>query len=274
MKNNEKEALDRERWEILQQVEDLLELPVLILGFVWLVLLFIEFIWGLSPFLEAVFIFTWGVFVLDFTIRFFLAPAKLAYLSRNWLTAISLVVPAFRVFRVFQVIRLLRLTQTVRGLHFVQVVSSLNRGMRALRASMGRRGFGYVIILTVMVTLFGAAGMLVFERGIPEAEIQTYGEALWWTAMTMTTLGSGIWPQTPEGRLLGFLLSLYAFGVFGYTTAALATFFIGQEAEHEDVDLANKRNIENLNLEIRSLRQEINLLLEHTVKGDDGPTLG
>ncbi len=35
--------------------------------------------------------------------------------------------------------------------------------MRALGASMGRRGFGYVVALTMIVTLAGAAGMYAFE---------------------------------------------------------------------------------------------------------------
>ena len=112
------------------------------------------------------------------------------------------------------------------------VVTSLNRGMRALGASMGRRGFGYVVALSVVVTLAGAAGMYAFEGDV-EGGLQTYGEALWWTAMLLTSLGSEYWPRTAEGRALCFILSLYGFAVFGYVTAALGTFFVGRDAEDE-----------------------------------------
>lgn len=50
----EKQMLDRKRCEILQQLEHWLDLPMLVLGFIWLVLFSIELIWGLKPLLEAV----------------------------------------------------------------------------------------------------------------------------------------------------------------------------------------------------------------------------
>lgn len=49
--------------------------------------------------------------------------------------------------------------------------------MRALGASMGRRGFGYVIALALLVTFAGAAGMYAFEKESP-AGLHTFGEAL------------------------------------------------------------------------------------------------
>ncbi len=268
LNDQEKEALDRERYQVLAQVEEWLEIPVLILGFFWLILLVIELIWGLSPFLENIFYLTWGIFVIDFLLRFILAPHKLLFLKTNWLTAISLVVPALRLLRIVRVIYILRLAQATRGLRLVAVVGSLNRGMRALRASFTRRGFGYIIALTLIVSLVGAAGMFAFESG--EDGFITFGDALYWTAMIMTTLGSGFWPRTAEGRILGFLLSLYAFGVFGYMTAALATFFIGQEAEHEEAELAGTKAIKALREEIAALRAELRELNNgHTASSPD-----
>ncbi len=45
-------------------------------------------------------------------------------------------------------------------------------------------------------------------------------------------MGSDYWPRTPEGRILCLLLALYAFAVFGYVTATLASYFIGRDAEY------------------------------------------
>lgn len=196
--------------------------------------------------------------VLDFAVRFTLAPHQLVYFKPNWLTALSVLLPALRVFRIVRVFRLLRAT---RGLRLLRVISSLNRGMRALRASMGRRGFGYVIALTLVVTLVGAAGMYVFENNTPDGRgLNDYSTALWWTAMLMTTMGSEYWPQTPEGRVLCLILALYAFGVFGYLTATLATFFVGRDAENEDAELAGAKSIAALHEEIAALRADIHAL--------------
>jgi len=253
-----KQALNKERWEILQQLEDWLDGPMLVLGFVWLVLLAIELIWGLTPLFEVVATAIWIIFILNFILEFTLAPGKLTYLRSNWLTVISLVLPALRVLRIARVLRLLRAT---RGLRLVRIISSLNRGMRTLRASLGRRGFGYIVVLTLVVVLVGAAGMYAFESDTPDG-LNDYGTALWWTAMLITTLGSEYWPQTPEGRVLCFILALYAFAVFGYLTAAIATFFIGRDAENEEAELAGDQSIKALHAEIAAMRADIRILCQ------------
>ncbi len=112
--------------------------------------------------------------------------------------------------------------------------------------------------LTTVVTLSGAAGMYAFENENADGRgLATYGMALWWTAMVMTTMGSEYWPRTPEGRVLCLLLSLYAFAVFGYVTATLATFFIGRDAEAEDAELAGAKSVDAAQAEIAALREEL-----------------
>jgi voltage-gated potassium channel len=75
--------------------------------------------------------------------------------------------------------------------------------------------------------------------------------------MIMLTLGSDYWPQTAEGSVLCILLSLYAFGIFGYVTAVLASFFIGRDAEGEGTELAGARELSALHAEIKLLREEM-----------------
>ncbi len=250
------EALEQERHELLQRLENWLEVPMLILAFVWLALLVGELVWGESLSFEVIGTLIWGVFIFNFGVELLLAPRKRAYLKRNWLTVISLLVPALRLFRVFRVVRLLRVARVGRGLRLFRVVSSLNRGMRALGASLQRRGFGYVLALTVLVAFAGAAGMFAFENEVAEG-LDTYGEALWWTGMILTTMGSQYWPVTFEGRVLCVFLSLYAFGVFGYVTATLATFFVGRDAESDEAEVAGARELTALRRELSALREEI-----------------
>lgn len=256
-----KRALEQEQSEILQQLEDWLEIPMLVLSFVWLTLFVVELIWGLSPLLDVLGITIWVLFILDFGLKFLLAPRKLTYLKQNWLTVLSLMLPALRILRVVRVLRALQTARAVRGLRLLRVMTRTNRGMRTLAASVNRRGFGYVIGLTAIVTLIGAAGMYAFESNIPGSALTDYGTALWWTAMVMTTMGSDYFPKTPEGRLLCFLLALYAFAVFGYVAATLATFFVGRDAENPDAEIAGAKAIVELQAEIVSLRAELQSLL-------------
>lgn len=217
------------------------------LAFVWLGLLVLELTRGLTRPLEILGYVIWGLFVIDFVIEFTIAPHKLTYLRRNVLTGLSLLLPAVRVLRVLRVFRslwLLRAARTARAarsVRLVRVLSSVNRGVRATSAFLGRRGAGYVAAATILVTFAGAAGMSAFEspQALREAGfdpaardgLRGYGEAVWWTAMIMTTMGSQYWPQTVEGRVLCFFLSLYAFAVFGYLTATIASFFVAKESQ-------------------------------------------
>jgi voltage-gated potassium channel len=251
----ETQAEADERWGILHDLEDWLEMPMLVLSFVWLVLVVVELVWGGSETLEVFGTAIWVVFLVEFVVRFALAPEKLAFVRRNWLTVVALVAPAFRLLRG---VRLLRFARAARGLRLVRIVGTANRGMNALRASFRRRGLGYVLGSTILVILLGAGGMLAFE---PSSEIQggftSYGDALWWTAMLMTSIGSEFWPRTVEGRILCFLMSVYGFAVFGYITAAFASFFVERDAASPDSETLSSADLSALRSEIAALRSDL-----------------
>jgi voltage-gated potassium channel len=217
------QQINAQRSSLLRRLEARLEWPMAILGFAWLVLLVLEFTGRVGPVLTRPTTVIWVLFVLDFLLKFIVAPSKLTFLRRNLLGAISLLIPALRTLRL---LRVLRVARAVRGLRLLRLLTSLNRGFRVLGSSLRRRGFGYVVLSTLLVLMGGAAGMSAFE-----SQLERYGDALWWTAMTLTTMGSDFWPQTAEGRLLCLLLSVYGFTMFGYLTATLATYFVASDSE-------------------------------------------
>ena len=242
----------RERRDVLDQLDDWLRVPMLALSFVWLLLVVWELARGSSAALETFGLLIWGVFILEFGLRFTLAPEKLPFLRSNWLTVIALVVPAFRLLRGF---RLLRAARALRGVRLVRIVGTANRSMNALRATLTRHGFVYVVGLTLLVVALGAAGMLSFEpSGEVEGGFTSYWDALWWTAMLVSTIGSAFWPATGEGRILCFLLSLYGLAVFGYITASFASFFIGRDTAP---DATSAGEMTALRAEIVALRAEL-----------------
>lgn len=246
-------ALTEGRRRLLAQIEDWLETPMLVLALLWLLLLVVELVFGLTPFLAAARTAIWLLFVLDFLFRFVVAPEKLSFLRRNILTLPSLLLPAVRLLRVA---RILRLAAAARGLRLVRLVGSLNRGIAALRGTMRARGLPYVIAATLLVAIVGAAGMYAFERGAGGPGFGSYGEALWWTAMLLTSIGSEVWPQTAEGRLLCLLLSVYGFAVFGYVTATFASLFIGVDLARGP-DAAIRSTLREVERELGRLRQQL-----------------
>ena len=246
------------RSEILQQWNDWIEIRMLVLAFIWLGLFISELVWGLNPLLEAIGTVIWIVFLIDFGIKLILTPHKLLYLKSNWLIALSLIIPALRTLRI---VRVVQSFHAVRGFQLIRVMLRTSRGIRLFSASVQRRGFGYVVGLTTIVTLIGAAGIYIFERDLPNGTgINDYATALWWTAMVMTTIGSDYFPKTVEGRILCVLLALYAVSVVGYVTATVATFFIDQDVENNKI--LDEQSIQALQIEIKALRSDIQVLVQ------------
>lgn len=249
--------LNQQRSNLLRSFEKLLEGPMVFLGFVWLVLLVVELIWGLPQTLEYLSLAIWFLFLIDFAIKLILAPHRGSFLKRNWLTAISLLIPALRVVRFLRFVRLLR---GLRGIRLIRIVSSLNRSMRSLAATMQRRAFGYVLVLTLLVIFAGAAGMYALERS--NAGFDSYGASLWWTSMRIITAGSSAEPITSEGKALAFLLALFGYTIFGYVTATFASFFIGRDAEEQNAPVAGSQDIKALQQEIGELKAMLQSLKE------------
>lgn len=243
------------RWRLLRDMDEWLTVPMVLLSIAWLGIVVWELVSGSTELLETIGTTIWIIFIVEFVVRFALAPEKLPFLRSNWLTVIALAVPALRVLRAFRVVRVAR---GLRGLRLVRIVGTANRSMRALQATLARRGFGYVAGLTAAVVGLGAAGMLNFEHAREvENGLTSYGHALWWTGMLVASLGSDFWPATTEGRLLTMLLTIYGLAVFGYITATFASFFVGRDAEESGGPVAGSADIKRLLKEVSLLRSEL-----------------
>lgn len=88
---NQREELSKNRYELLQQLEEFLDFPMAILGFAWLALLVADLVWGLTSTLETLLITIWIIFIADFLLELLLAPKKISFLKANWLTIIALI---------------------------------------------------------------------------------------------------------------------------------------------------------------------------------------
>lgn len=94
----------------------------------------------------------------------------------------------------------------------IWIFASADQGMRAIRRYLGRRGVGYALAFTLIVTLVGAAGILHFEKNSQAPEtMQTYERALWWRAMQMTNIGSAYAIKTAGGRVRQLLGPIIAY---------------------------------------------------------------
>ena len=235
-------SITKERLRLLANLDRAIRTPMTILGLVWLVLIVMQFVVGSKAALQFLITAIWIVFIADFLLRFALATKKVRFLKRNVLMVVSLALPALRVLQLGSLFALIPSWQVP----LLQLLASTNRSIVSLQATMDRRALRYAIVLTALVTFAGAAGMYKFEHTGHGGGLPTYGSSLWWTAMLMTTLGSDYFPHTVPGRVLCFLLAVFAFSIFGYITAAIASYFVNKDATDERSPLPNAATLEQV----------------------------
>ena len=168
----------------------------------------------------------WGLFVVEFAVKFALAPVKRAYLRRNWLDVLVLLVPFLRFLKVLSVLR------ATRALPLFRLAVFGGRGSGGALTLLRRRKLGQLALVSVMVILLGAAAGLLLEDGASTATIEDFGDALWWSGALVTTVGSELYPVTADGRVLGFALMLYAVGIFSYFIASIASVLVGVDSQN------------------------------------------
>jgi len=250
-------AIRSERFELLENVQSILEPAMTALGFCFLVLLLLEYTSsGMSSrnqaWLGTALQVIWVIFLIDFILRFLIAPAKGEFLRQNWFAALSLGLPFLRPFRAFRAVRVLR------SMSLVRLLGGINRGIRVLRTITRGRQFAYVGALTVLVTIASAVGVLYFDRDIADAPIQTFGDALWWSAAMVTTINNEKYVVSTEARIIAILIRVFAVSVFGFITASIATYLIGST----EATGAKAEGDAALREEIAALRHELALVRE------------
>ena len=81
-------------------------------------------------------------------------------------------------------------------------------------------------IMTLVVIIAGMIGMALFEKG-KNPSIDSIGDTIWWTFVTITTVGYGdIFPVTTGGRVVGVMVMVFGIGFLGMFTATIASIFV------------------------------------------------
>lgn len=71
-----KQELNEQRKELLHQIDELLDFPLVLLSILWLILIIIDFASGLSPTLRKLTTIIWIIFIIDFLIEISISPDK------------------------------------------------------------------------------------------------------------------------------------------------------------------------------------------------------
>ena len=168
------------------------------------------------------------IFFIDFLHRFFTAKSKLKYMKWGWIDLISSI-PVMDVFlagRMFRVIQLLRVLRAFRSIRIIFEYFFKNKIKGA---------FTSAALVGILMVIFCAIGILGVERDAPGGNIKTAEDALWWSFVTITTVGYGdLYPVTTAGRIIAAGLMTVGVALFGTFTAYVASWFVQQREEQEE----------------------------------------
>jgi len=151
----------------------------------------------------------------DFALRLWLAEDRWPYARRHWYDVALVVLPLLRPLRQLRLLALARV---------------LNR---SVTSSLVGKVSTYVVGVAVVACALGAIAVLDAEQDAKGANITTFGDALWWAATTVTTVGYGDrFPVTTEGRFIAVALMIVGIAMVGAVTASVATWMVAQ-VQHE-----------------------------------------
>ncbi len=126
------------------------------------------------------------------------------------------IMPVFRVFRAFRIFRLLRLFKLVR---YSQSIESLFLVFKEKAFEMGVI-FTFIVLIAITASTF----IYIQEKDNPSGQFQSLGDAMWWSFVTITTVGYGDKvPVTGIGRVIAVFLMLGAIASIALPSGILAS---------------------------------------------------
>ena len=169
------------------------------------------------------------VFGIDMAIRARLAPHPWRYVREHPLGLLAVILPPVRV------------------LFSLRLIESLFR-----RGNLGR-----FLVAAAVLLLNGAIIVYFVERHARGANIETFGDSLWWSVVTVTTVGYGdLYPVTTYGRVVAAFLMVTGLLTLAVVTANVASSFNEQARRRRETATVGV-SVESL----RELRDHIDQLL-------------
>ena len=183
------------------------------------------------------------IFVGDYFIRLILTRDKKKFLLNNIIDLIAILpfgfIDSFTYGTVFKLMRV--------GTYLLRLIGNI-------KEVMFTNNFIYALGITIIIAILGSIGIYFFERH-NNGGINTYGDALWWSIVTVSTVGYGdIAVVTRFGRVVAGMLMITGIGFLSMLTSTMSSFFYNKYSKNlVDNCVCND---ENLILDISELSEE------------------
>lgn len=186
--------------------------PLALLALAFIALWSVQVLVHLTPveweLTEAGILAIWFFFAIDFLVRFSAAEKKMHFLRNNLIEIAALLLPAFRALRVFRV---------------MVALGILTRVAQSVRGQVNL----YLSVVLPMLVYAGSLGVYEAEHNAVGATIKNFDDAVWWSVVTVFTVGYGdLYPVTLEGRLIAVVMMLVGFALLSIVVINLAGYML------------------------------------------------
>ncbi|MEU3339541.1 potassium channel family protein [Streptomyces sp. NPDC002144] len=172
---------------------------------------------ALQDFALALLLASWVLFVVNYAVVWRLSGQGLSFVRKHPLDAVVVLLPLLRPLRV------------------VKVYEAVQRRHGKPRLALHARVISYSGIATVLLGFAGALAVYQQERGAPGASMKSFGDAVWWTCETLSTVGYGdIVPVTPLGRVIAVGMMAIGLALLGAVTGTFASWLLQVFAREDD----------------------------------------
>ncbi|MBD0850525.1 ion transporter [Maribacter arenosus] len=135
---------------------------------------------------------------------------------------------AFRVFRIFRALKLVRYNRALQRIH--------------LAVKIIKEEIVLFFIITLILIYLTSCGIYFFENEAQPELFSSIFHSLWWSIVTLTTVGYGdVYPITAGGKIFTFVVLIIGVGIVtvpaGLAASALSK---AREIEQENFDLKNQ----------------------------------
>ena len=160
----------------------------------------------------------WVLFAADYLVRWRLGGQRfLRFVSTHFLHTAVVVLPLLRPLRI------------------VPLYDVIQRRQGEPRLSLYARVIAYASLSTLLLGFSGALAVYQQERGAPGATMRTFGDAVWWAASTLSTVGYGdITPVTRLGRVIATGMMAGGLGLLGAVTGSFSSWLMQTFAREGD----------------------------------------
>jgi len=156
---------------------------------------------------------------------------KLQYiLSFKAIIDLLAIIPFFHQLRLLRIFILFRVFKLFRYAKSIQTFTSV--------ITAKKFEFLTLFIFTSIIIFVSSVFIYVMEANNPDSPIDTLFEALYWSIVTISTVGYGdITPTTEAGRVVAIFVIIAGIAVFSFTTSLIVTAFTEKLDEIKDLKL-------------------------------------